>query len=216
MDAETRKTLEALHDAAMTSIPAMNAIRAALAEVDALTQQVATLTTERDEAHRLAVESKRKMDAAYAHADLIQSEMTTATDDCPHPSDTWTTCSACHLKVMRERDAACAQVADLEHADECHAKFYARLCDALHVPEQHAVDGDVFDAIADLEARAIPTEWVAGSEGWHILVDGPDGSVTVHHAEYDPDPATRWQCWTPTHRSGHPTLSAALSAAKEA
>ena len=43
MDAETRKTLEALHDAAMTSIPAMNAIRAALAEVDALTQQVQDL-----------------------------------------------------------------------------------------------------------------------------------------------------------------------------
>lgn len=47
MDAETRKTLEALHDAAMTSIPAMNAIRAALAEIDALTQQVATLNRDR-------------------------------------------------------------------------------------------------------------------------------------------------------------------------
>ena len=204
------------------------AIRAALAEVDALTQQVATLTTERDEAHRLAVESKRKMDAAYAHADLIQSEMPTATDDCPHPSDTWTTRSACHLKVMRERDAACAQVADLEHADECHAKFYARLCDALHVPEQHAVDGDVFDAIADLEARAIPKELIEPAMR-------PD-SIDTFYVYLEPDDSEREADRTimfvcngrivtqgynavvdyPTVGDAMKALSAALIAAKEA
>lgn len=43
MTSDERKTLEALHDAPMTSIPAMDAIRAALAEVDALTQQVRDL-----------------------------------------------------------------------------------------------------------------------------------------------------------------------------
>lgn len=128
MTSDERKTLEALagdeNDLCTTTMDERAAIRSALAEVDALTQQVATLTTERDEAHRLAVESKRKMDAAYAHADLIQSEMTTATDDCPHPSDTWTTCSACHLKAMRERDAACAQVADLEARAKAAAEAF--------------------------------------------------------------------------------------------
>lgn len=43
MTSDERKTLEALHDAPMTSIPAMDAIRSALAEIDALTQQVADL-----------------------------------------------------------------------------------------------------------------------------------------------------------------------------
>lgn len=107
MTSDERKTLEALHDAPMTSIPAMDAIRSALAEVDALTKQVA----------------------------------------------------------------------DLEHADKCHAKFYARLCDALHIPEPHAVDGDVFDAIADLEARAIPKAWAA--DALSIYSDRADRSDVI-------------------------------------
>lgn len=153
----------------------------ALYQADALTQQVATLTTERDEAHRLAVESKRKTDAAYAHADLIQSEMTTATDDCPHPSDTWTTCSACHLKVMREREEARAQV-------------------------------------ADLEARAIPKAWVDNARTLTLEIERHN--FTGRRIQYF-KPRGAELCSVTDVGDHHepidfPTLSAALSAAKEA
>lgn len=190
MTSDERKTLEALADDVERNGPTAAlardaaAIRAALREVDALTQQVATLTTERDEAHRLAVESKRKMDAAYAHADLIQSEITTATDDCPHPSDTWTTCSACHLKAMRERDAACAQVADLE---------------ARAIPKEL------------LDTRRFEIELC-----WHPLVTG----VVARYVK--PMANGGWQVeWVSSPADAErvelfPTLSAALSAAKEA
>ena len=75
MDAETRKTLEALHDAAMTSIPAMNAIRAALAEIDALRSQVADLTATLDGAVDLRKSIEREREEARYQVDALTQQV---------------------------------------------------------------------------------------------------------------------------------------------
>lgn len=59
MTSDERKTLEALHDAPTTSIPAMDAIRSALDTVDALTQQVADLS-----GALVTIEERLRVDAA--------------------------------------------------------------------------------------------------------------------------------------------------------
>ena len=137
--------------------------RCLAAENEALLSELREARAQATEAHRLAIESKRKMDAAYDHADLIQHEMTTATDDCPHTSDTWTTCSACHLKVMRERDALTKQVDD----EVGNAKYWAvksRIAENDRAAANTQVE-HLTQRVADLQARAIPKAWRHGYVG---------------------------------------------------
>ena len=136
MTSDERKTLEALADDARhlltTTIEERAAIRSALAEVDALTQQVATLTAESADLN--------------AENDMLNARVITGAQQ-----------------------------------------------------------------VQDLDARAIPADMLT-----QVAIDHGPSAATIGYVAGDPDPATRWQCWTPTQRSGHPTLSAALRAATEA
>jgi len=136
MDAETRKTLEALADAAET-----------VADVIA-----------REDPKRMAV------------SEAVRDSM--VADDRAE--------AAAIRSALAEVDALTQRLGEAQDA--------FNLCDGERIFLREQVDA-LTQQVADLEARAIPPEWIAGSEGWHILVDGPNGTVTVHHAEYDPDPA---------------------------
>jgi Lar family restriction alleviation protein len=62
--------------------------------------------------------------------------------------------------------------------------------------------------VADLRTRAIPADMLE-----LVAIDHGPSDVTIGYVASDPDPATRWQCWSSTQRTGHPTLAAALDAA---
>ena len=61
--------------------------------------------------------------------------------------------------------------------------------------------------VADLRTRAIPADML------ELVAIVSPVAATIGYVASDPDPATRWQCWSSMHRSRHPTLADALDAA---
>jgi hypothetical protein len=214
------------------------AIRSALATIDALTAshaeagreierlraEVETLTAEREEL-------EADLGSQRSRVVGLVSRITGKPGDLSNESvgEACRTARALRLELAELSRRVCGQDAPLHHALRCADETAAEVADlriqaertyACHICGKRLTPGGgsivvVADddcrcaaEVADLRARAIPTDMLT-----LVAIDHGPSAATIGYVAGDPDPSTRWQCWTPTQRSGHPTLAAAIDAA---